>query len=158
MSISKVNRPFRVAKEMHLATIQALIDIYSKTRSYVANLSTTSCMCLLQKIHFQSLHHFFCLTIFHLTSNIVKACQSLGCHILALELDMEVFTKVLKPFVEAAMLELDTEHVHYFEIDSLVKKRLNRLFDYEQAFTCINIMHSFSYLCCMPPTFLSLYL
>jgi len=72
-----------------------------------------------------------CLTIFHLASNIVKAYQSLGCHILALESDMEVFTEVLKPFIEVAMPEPNTKHVHNFNIDSLVKKRSKMLFDYE---------------------------
>jgi hypothetical protein len=44
---------------------------------------------------------------------------------------MEAFTKVLEPFVEVAMLELDAKHVHCFEIDSFVKKRSRRLLDYE---------------------------
>lgn len=38
MSISKVGMPFKAAKEMNLVTIYALIDVYSKTRSCVANL------------------------------------------------------------------------------------------------------------------------
>jgi hypothetical protein len=49
MSISKVRRPFRAAKEMHLVTIQVLIDIYSRTRSYVVDLSTSLGMCLSSK-------------------------------------------------------------------------------------------------------------
>jgi hypothetical protein len=72
-----------------------------------------------------------CLTIFHLASNTVRACQSLGYHILALELDTEVLTKVLEPLVEMAMLELDTKHVHNFDIVSLDKKCSKRLLDYE---------------------------
>ncbi len=47
MSISKVRRPFRAAKEIHLVTIQALIDIYSRTRS--VDLSTSLGMCLSSK-------------------------------------------------------------------------------------------------------------
>jgi hypothetical protein len=31
MYISKVDRPFRVAKEMHPSNVQALINVYSKT-------------------------------------------------------------------------------------------------------------------------------
>ncbi len=44
---------------------------------------------------------------------------------------MKVFTKVLEPLVEVAMLKPNTEHVHYFEIDSLVKKCSRRLLDCE---------------------------
>ncbi len=71
------------------------------------------------------------LTIFHLAGNIIKACQSLGCHILDLESNMEVFTEVLKPLIEVATTEADIEHVHSFDIDFPIKKRLRRLFDYE---------------------------
>jgi hypothetical protein len=45
MSISKVGRPFKAIKEMHFATIHALIDVCSKTRSFVADLSTSTSMC-----------------------------------------------------------------------------------------------------------------
>jgi hypothetical protein len=38
MSIYKVSRPFKAIKEMHLSTIQALIDVCSKIGSFVANL------------------------------------------------------------------------------------------------------------------------
>jgi hypothetical protein len=39
-------------KEMHLVTIQALIDVYSKIRSSVADLSTYTSMCLSSKDYF----------------------------------------------------------------------------------------------------------
>ncbi len=55
------------------------------------------------KITLSILHQFFCLTIFHLVGNIVRACQSLGHHILALELDMEVLMEVLERLIEVAM-------------------------------------------------------
>jgi len=84
-----------------------------------------------QKIHSQSLHQKICLTIFHLASNIIKSCQSLGRHIMGLELDMEVFTKVLEPFIEVAMPKPNTKHVHNFNIDSPFKKRSKRLLDCE---------------------------
>jgi hypothetical protein len=61
--------------------------------------------------------------------NTIKAWQSLGHHILALESDMEVFMEVLEPFIEMAMLGPDAEHVHNFNIDSYVKKHFRRLFD-----------------------------
>jgi hypothetical protein len=71
------------------------------------------------------------MTIFHLVGNTIKAYQSLGHHILALELDTEVFIKVLEPFIEVAMPKLDVEHIQSFEIDSPIKKCSKRLFDYE---------------------------
>jgi hypothetical protein len=52
MSISKVGEPFRVAKEMHPSTVQALIDVYSKTRSSIADLSTSTVMCYFSKNSF----------------------------------------------------------------------------------------------------------
>jgi len=51
----------------------------------------------------------------------IKAYQTLGHHILALKLDMEVYMKVLEPLVEVAMLELDVEYVHSFNIDFLIR-------------------------------------
>ncbi len=84
-----------------------------------------------QEMHSQFLHQILCLTIFHLASNIIKAYQSLGHHILALESNLEVFMEVLEPFIEVAMLKLDVEHVHNFDINFLVEKWSRRLFDYE---------------------------
>ncbi len=131
MSLSKAGRPFRATKEMHLAIIQALIDVCSKTRSYVADLFTSTCMCFSSKNSFTIFASKTFLTIFHLASNIVRAYKSLGHHILALESDMEVFMEVLELLIEVAMFEFDTKHVHNFDIDSLVKKRFRRLLDYE---------------------------
>jgi hypothetical protein len=45
MFIFKAGRPFKVAKEMHLAIVHALIDVCSKIKSFVANLSTSTSMC-----------------------------------------------------------------------------------------------------------------
>jgi hypothetical protein len=44
---------------------------------------------------------------------------------------MEVFMEVFEPLVEVATSELDIEHVHSFDIDYHVKKRLRRLLDCE---------------------------
>jgi hypothetical protein len=55
------------------------------------------------KIHSQSLHQKNCLIIFHLVGNTVRTYQSLGCHILTLELDMEVFMEVLEFLIEMGM-------------------------------------------------------
>jgi hypothetical protein len=77
------------------------------------------------------LHQNVFLTIFHLTGNIIKAYRSLEQHILALGLDMEVFMEVLEPLVEVAMLKLNANHDHNFNIDFPVKKLSKRLLDYE---------------------------
>jgi hypothetical protein len=45
MSISKARKPFRAAKKMHFATVQALIKVYSKIRSFVADVFTSTNMC-----------------------------------------------------------------------------------------------------------------
>jgi len=116
---------------MRLVIIQALINVCSKIGSSVTNLSASIGMCLSSKNSLSSLHQKLCLTILHLVGNIVKACQSLGHHILALELDMEVFMEVLEPFVEVAMVKPNIKHVHSFNIDSHVKKHLRRLLDCE---------------------------
>jgi hypothetical protein len=75
------------------------------------------------------LHQKLCLTIFHLAGNIIKACQNLGRHILALESNMAVLIEVLEPRIEVAMLEPNLKHVHSFDIDFPIKKHLRRLLD-----------------------------
>ncbi len=84
MSISKADRPFRVAKEMHIGIVQALIDVCSKVGSFIVDLSTSKNMCFSSK-NSQSLHQKKSLTIFHLVGNNFKAYQSLRRHIMALE-------------------------------------------------------------------------
>ncbi len=79
------------------------------------DLFTSTNMYVFSKTHSQSLHKNLCLTIFHLVSNTIRACRSLGHHILALESDMEVFIEALEFFIEVATLKLDTNHVHNFE-------------------------------------------
>jgi hypothetical protein len=44
---------------------------------------------------------------------------------------MEVFTKLLEPYAKVATFKPNVEHAHSFNIDSLVKKRSKRMFDYE---------------------------
>jgi hypothetical protein len=131
MFISKANRPFKAIKEMHFATIYALIDVYSKTRSSVVDLYASTCMCLSSKNSSQSLHQKNCLTIFHLVGNTIKACQSLWCHILALKSNMEAFIEVMELLVEVATPKPNVEHVQSFNIDSHIKKCLKRLHDCE---------------------------
>ncbi len=69
-------------------------------------------------------------TIFHLASKAIKAYQSLGHHILALESDMEVFTEVLEPLIKVATPNLDIEHVHNFDIDLPMKQLLSLYFQF----------------------------
>jgi hypothetical protein len=45
MSISKVDMPFKVAKEVHFVIVQALIDVCSKIKSSIADLFTSTSMC-----------------------------------------------------------------------------------------------------------------
>ncbi len=45
-------RPFRAAKEMHLATVHALINVFSKIESSIADLSTSISMCFSSKNSF----------------------------------------------------------------------------------------------------------
>jgi hypothetical protein len=56
---------------------------------------------------------------------------NLGHHILVLELDIQVFMNMLEPIVEVAILELDIEHVHNFDIDFPIKECFRKLFDNE---------------------------
>jgi len=44
---------------------------------------------------------------------------------------MEVFPKVLEPFVEVATFDPNSKHIHNFDIESFVMKCLRRLFDCE---------------------------
>ncbi len=56
MSLSKAGGPFKASKEMHLVMVQTLINVYSKTGSYVANLFISIGMCPSSRNCFQSLH------------------------------------------------------------------------------------------------------
>jgi hypothetical protein len=69
MSLSKAGGPFRAANEMHLVTVRTLINVYSKTRSYVADLFISIGMCPSSRIVFQSLNQISCVTIFHYARN-----------------------------------------------------------------------------------------
>jgi hypothetical protein len=52
MFISKAGRPPKVAKEMHPSIIHALIDVCSKTRSSIMDLSASTGMCSFSKNSF----------------------------------------------------------------------------------------------------------
>ncbi len=78
-------------------------------------------MCLSSNNSFSTSVSNIVSNIFHPASNIIRACQSLGRHILALELDTKVFMEVLKPFIEITTPKFDVEHVHSFNIDSYQK-------------------------------------
>ncbi len=52
MFISKANKLFKATKKMHLSIFQALINVCSKTRSFVVNLSPSTSMCSFSKNSF----------------------------------------------------------------------------------------------------------
>jgi hypothetical protein len=52
MFISKAGKPFKVAKEMHLVIVQALIDVCSKIKSFIADLFASTSMCFSSKKSF----------------------------------------------------------------------------------------------------------
>ncbi len=66
--------------------------------------------------------------------------------------------EVLEPFIEVVTPGANAEHVHNFDIDSPVKNALGGCLTMNKLSTCINIMHSFSFVFCMPHNFLSFYL
>jgi hypothetical protein len=70
MSISKVDKCLRATKEMYLAIDQALIDVYFKTRSSIAILSASTCMC-------PSLKNSFIIFASIFLSNHLSPCRQL---------------------------------------------------------------------------------
>jgi hypothetical protein len=101
MSKSKNGRPFQAAKEIHPMILQALIKVYFQSRSLVVALSASTC--LFKFLSFSSFFAFIPIFVFDfhaLSRQYIRACQILQCHILALELNMEVLKKVLQLLVE----------------------------------------------------------
>ncbi len=92
----------------------------------------------LKKIHSQSL----CLTIFHLLGNILWACQSLGCHILALELDMEVFMKCWNLSLKQPCMSLMSSMFIVLILILLLRNVRGGCLIVSILSICINIMHS----------------
>jgi hypothetical protein len=130
MFVSKADKPFEAIKEMHPSTIQALINVCSKIGSSIMDLFASTNMCSSKT----SFTIFESKNLFDHFSPYKQHCQSLpnlGHHILVLELDMQVFTNMLEPIIEVAILELDIEHVHNFDIDFPIKKRSRKLLDNE---------------------------
>jgi hypothetical protein len=111
MSISKVGKPFKVVKEMHLTIIQALINFYFKIGSYVVNLFASTSTCSSSKNSFTI---FSSKNLFDHLSPCRQHCQGMP-----------------KPWAQVAMLEPNTKHVHDFDINSPIKKCFRRLLDYE---------------------------
>jgi len=61
----------------------------------------------------------------------IKACHALCHHVLALELDMDVFTEVLEPLVTIPILEATHLVVNINDENSLVERRPKRILDCE---------------------------
>ncbi len=57
------------------------------------------------------------------TSISVKACQTLEMHILAMEVDMGVFAKILEPHIYVDILVAKTSFIDSFDLEFHVKKR-----------------------------------
>ncbi len=70
-----------------------------------------------------------CVYLYFHVGKSVRACQSLGRHILVLEPNMEVFTKVLEPLIVVDMLNPKSNYIHNFDNDYLVKKCSKKMFD-----------------------------
>jgi hypothetical protein len=58
--------------------------------------------------------------VFHASNN-VKAYKISGCHIFALELDMEVSKEMVEPMVVVAMPKAKPPHLQNFDLDFLIK-------------------------------------
>jgi hypothetical protein len=63
--------------------------------------------------------------------NNIKACHAFCCHVLALESDMDVFTKVLKPLVAIPIHEASCLVVHIDDEDSPMLKHFRKILDCE---------------------------
>ncbi len=97
MMMSKVGKPFWVAKEIHSFMLQALIGVCSKAGSFVIDLFASTSLhlsFLISKILAFLLVPFFIVTSICVVGNNIKACHTFCCHILALKLlNIDIFTK-----------------------------------------------------------------
>jgi hypothetical protein len=66
-----------------------------------------------------------------LASTNTKACHALQCHVLALEPNMDVFTKVLEPLVVVHIPKATCPVVSIDDEDSLMERRPRRILDCE---------------------------
>jgi hypothetical protein len=88
MTFTNFGKPFRVAKEMHLFTLEVLIGACSKPGSFVVNFATsTNISCFNPFIIALDIHSKMSFNILFLASHNVLACWNLGRHILALDGD-----------------------------------------------------------------------
>ncbi len=88
MTLLNFGKPFRVAKEMHLFTLEALIGTCSKPGSFVVDFATsTSMSCFNPFMVALDIHSKMSFNILFLAGNNVLACWNLGRHILALDGD-----------------------------------------------------------------------
>ncbi len=65
------------------------------------------------------------------TSNNIKACHALQHHVLALESNMDVFTKIFEPMVVVLVLEVTHPIVNIDDEDLLVETWFKRILDCE---------------------------
>jgi hypothetical protein len=64
-----------------------------------------------------------------LAGNNIKTCHALQHHVLALELDMDVFTEVLEPLVDVPIHEATRLIVNIDDEDLLVERQPKRILD-----------------------------
>ncbi len=160
MSISKAGIPFKVAKEMHPSIIQALINVCSKTRSSIMDLSASIGMCSFSK------NSFIISTSIFLYNHLSPYRQ----HILsgptkALGATSWIWSWIWRFLCKCWSLSLKWPHLSlmpslftFLILTLLSRNVLGGCLIMSKLSTCINIMHSFSSFCCMPHIFLSLYL
>jgi hypothetical protein len=160
MLISKVGKPFKVTKEMHLATIQTLIGIYSKTWSFVVDLFTSIDMCF-------SSNNSFLTSVSNIVSNHLSPCK-------------QHFQGLPKPWAPHPSLGVGYGGIHggagtshwnshawtWCQTCSYIASILTLLskntwggcLTMSKLSTCINIMHSLNSFYCIPHIVLFLYL
>ncbi len=96
-----------------------LVCIHKFATSLLPN---SCCVCL-----------FLVLIFIHISfvGNNIKVCHALCCHVLVLELNMDVFTKVLEPLVAIPIPEAIRLVVHIDDEDSPVFKQSRKILDCE---------------------------
>jgi hypothetical protein len=88
MIVSSFGKPFRVNKEMHPLTLEALIEACSKLKSSSIDfITSTSMYCYKHSIVALDFHSIISSNILFLLDNSMLACHNLGQHILALDGD-----------------------------------------------------------------------
>ncbi len=95
MMMSKVGKPFWATKKVHVLTLQTLIEVCSKASSFVVDLFGSIGLHLpsfIFKYPRSLLVPFIVFTSVYVVGNNIRACHVLCHHMLAMELDIDIFT------------------------------------------------------------------